>query len=177
MVVCGQHSSGSGCRGPSQTPKNTGGTIRAGGTCYSVWSAKGSYHKYTTMVLQTIDGYNSAWIRDARIELWQPRLNHPYAHRYLTKQAAAIEFSNSENHEDAYKPTSKDCSVDFAEVCNPLLFVHNRQCPQSKLLRILSSFEATRDIRSQKFTDVEVYAPWSPWTLENCTKHGTTDEI
>ena len=53
------------------------------------WAAKGNYSKFTNIVLHTFPDYRSAWIREhALIGFWQPRLNHPFVHRFLVKRAA-----------------------------------------------------------------------------------------
>ena len=53
------------------------------------WATKQNYHQFTIIVLATFDDYRSAWIREhALISVWQPRLNHPFVHRYLLKRAA-----------------------------------------------------------------------------------------
>ena len=53
------------------------------------WATRQNYHQFTIIVLTTFDDYRAAWIREhALISVWQPRLNHPFVHRYLLKRAA-----------------------------------------------------------------------------------------
>ena len=133
------------------------------------WAAKGNYSKFTIIVLHTFPDYRSAWIREhALIGLWQPRLNRPFLHRFLVKRAAGHKVIKLRNTSGRPPPNFRRL---FLRLCRRSTTVQKHSLSliaKERAFAVLfdlakddvRSVEACKLIRSNKFTDSEVYTLW-----------------
>ena len=132
-------------------------------------AAKGNYHQFTIIVLATFDEYRSAWIREhALICAWQPRLNHPFVHCYLLKRAAGYRITKLRKINGKPPPNFKRLFLRLHRRTATLKLHPASLVSKEHAFAILidltqtdiKSFEASKHIRSQHMTDLEVYALW-----------------
>ena len=133
------------------------------------WAAKGNYSKFTIIVLHTFSDYRSAWIREhALIGLWQPRLNHPFVHRFLVKRAAGHKVVKRRNISGRPPPNFRRLFLRLRRRSTTVQQHSNSLIDKERAFAVLfdlaqddiKSFEACKLIRSKKLIDSEVYTLW-----------------
>ena len=133
-----------------------------------LWASRFDYSAYSTVVLSTHDNYKQAWIAEhVLIDLWQPRLNHPFVHKFFKKTASGPKTVPLRNKSS----TSHNYFRLFCKLRRRFATVGYKVPPtlsKPKAFDILydlaqmdrRSFEAAKLIRSQRITELELYALW-----------------
>ena len=133
------------------------------------WAAKRNYSKFTIIDLHTFSDYRSAWIREhALIGLWQPRLSHPFVHRFLVKRAAGHKVVKLRNISGRPPPNFRRLFLRLRRRSTTVQQHSNTLIDKERAFAVLfdlaqddvKSFEACKLIRSIKFIDSEVYMLW-----------------
>ena len=131
------------------------------------WASNGNYEQYATLVFVGADSYRQAWVLEhAYIGLWQPHLIHPYITKFLKYKSHRLILTKKAQ-------TTSRVSLGF----RLLRKVRIRMQAQYKTKHVAAltshrgfdllwqlssatqqSFDAQRFLRSNNFTNDEVYA-------------------
>lgn len=129
------------------------------------WADRPSFAFVSTIVIQTFEHYNDAWIQEHYlISRWQPALNHPFILRHLRLKATGWKMQFKQNQHAPVKlgPRLYQRIRRRLRTLQAPVTKYTRQHEAWKLLYDLSlntatSFKAAQFIRSGALHDWEVY--------------------
>ena len=131
------------------------------------WHSHNNIHHYTTIQLTSHDTYDQAWIQEHHhIANWMPTLNWPFISHHLKLKAQGWQFTKHRAHFYSRLATHKRLfrrlRLRQQTLREPHLYTSTKDHALT-LLRDLTkhtaaSFEAAKQLRSGRHTDLEVYA-------------------
>ena len=131
------------------------------------WHSHNNIHHYTTIQLTSHDTYDQAWIQEHHhIANWMPTLNWPFISHHLKLKAQGWPFTKHRAHFYSRLATHKRLFRQLRQrqqtIREPHLYTSTKHHALI-LLRNLTkhtaaSFEAAKQLRSGRHTDLEVYA-------------------
>ena len=131
------------------------------------WHCHNSIHHCTTIQLTSHDTYDQAWIQEHHhIANWMPTLNWPFISHHLKLKAQGWQFTKHRAHFYSRLATHKRLfrrlRLRQQTIREPHLYTSTKHHALT-LLRDLTkhtaaSFEAAKQLRSGRHTDLEVYA-------------------
>ena len=131
------------------------------------WHSHNNIHHYTTIQLTSHDTYDQAWIQEHHyIANWMPSLNWPFISHHLKLKAQGWQFAKHRAHFYSRLATHKRLFRRLRQrqytLREPHLYTstkhHALQLLRNLTKHTAASFEAAKQIRSGRHTDLEVYA-------------------
>ena len=131
------------------------------------WHSHNNIHHYTTIQLTSHDTYDQAWIQEHHyIANWMPSLNWPFISHHLKLKAQGWQFAKHRAHFYSRLATHKRLFRRLRQrqytLREPHLYTstkhHALQLLRNLTKHTAASFEAAKQLRSGRHTDLEVYA-------------------
>lgn len=132
------------------------------------WSRRSDFFQYTAIPIASFSTYQEAWVFEhLLISRWQPPLNHPFITKILTLKTSGwmVQYKKHSQHFPSV-PEGQRLFQRLRRRLTTRAIPTSVQCKQQHAWNILFqltspgkiSFDTSRDLRSGKYDDWEIYA-------------------